>query len=225
MGINFEFLKAITKDRANRKEDWQADRDLKSQIWCLAREIRQFIIEHEKYKKHDIAAILISLYRWKIADFYNRRRLSAQPKEKSKPRNYDVRELVYVDFGGVNFGIEASYEHPAVVLHNGYYFLLVIPGSTGRVGKSDFILTGSEKDGFAHETGVQVDQIRVIDKSRVIKSTGKKVSIELMYAINDCILQHYLSPTYRKMKKLEEEIVHLKQELSEYQSQELEVKS
>jgi len=208
--VDLEFLKQITKEKINRKQEWKKDTRIVNEFDNIFLIVKTWIKNNISYTKSSIASMIISLYRWIKAEEDNKRRFDKDINERPKPLIYQPREIVYIDLGGNNFGVEASYEHPAVVVHNGYYFLLVIPGSTGRFGKSDYILNANEKENFEHSTGLQIDQIRVIDKSRVIRRTNKKVSVELMGDINRKILDKYLYPVSKELSSVRRENEMLK---------------
>lgn len=219
MGIDLEFLKNITGDKTNRNTKWDDDYKLKGQLKNVMTELMGWIERNTSYRKSNIASIVISIYRFIKAEENNKKRFSKDKFKRPKPLNYEYREIIYAELGGFNYGVEASYEHPAVVIHNGYYFLLVIPGSTGRVNKSDYIINVDEKENFEHQTGLQVDQIRVIDKSRVINRTHKKVSPELMKDINRKILEKYLYPVNKEFTRIRKENEVLKAENEKLQLQ------
>lgn len=212
MRLDLNYLKSITKDKLNRTKDWKSDLRLINEFSFLCTGTKDWIQSNEKIKKSTLASIIISTYRWITAENDNKRRYISDNTKRPKPINYEVREIIYAELGGTNFGVEASYEHPAIVLHNGYYFLVVIPGSTGRASRSDYIINAGTSENFAHTTGIQIDQIRVIDKSRVIKRTRKKVPEPFMKTINDKILDKYLNPIKKNIDKLTQENTQLSKE-------------
>lgn len=215
MKIDIEFIENLLKDRRNRDTKFiRTDNDkLTEELDKSYSTLKNWVENTGSYTKSKIASFILSLYRWKIAEGNNKLRFHRDKSKRPKVMKYEVRDIIFADFGATNFGVEASFEHPAIVLHNGFYFLVVIPGSTGRSGKGDYILDADKKENFYHKTGIQIDQIRVIDKSRVIRKTGKKVPTEFMDSINDLILEKYLLPIKKKMDTLENENKELKEKI------------
>lgn len=221
MKIDVEYLDTLLKDRKNRDTKFiRSDEDTLTKELDKSYSILKNWVENSgNYTKSKIASFILSLYRWTIAERNNKLRFHKDKTKRPNVMKYDVREIIFADFGATNFGVEASFEHPAIVLHNGFYFLVVIPGSTGRSGKGDYILDADKKENFYHKTGIQIDQIRVIDKSRVIRKTGKKVPPEFMDSINDVILEKYLFPVKKKMDNLENENKELKEKIKNLELQ------
>lgn len=214
MKIDIEKLKSIIRSYNSKKENWDKNEHIKKEMPTFYEGIREWYEKTSGYKSYGIACIMVSIYRWITAEKDNKKRLNSDKTKRPKPVNYEPREIILADLGGTNCGVEASYEHPAVVVHNGYYFLLVVPCSTGRLSKSDYILNAGTGENFERETGVQIDQIRIIDKSRVVKRNLGKVPPAFMNDINNAILEKYLNPVHNKIKKLEKENKELKEKLS-----------
>lgn len=221
MRIDIEYIENLLKDRSNRDTKFirSSDDKLTGELDKSYSSLKDWVEIAGNYTKSKIASFILSLYRWKIAEGNNKLRFHRDKTKRPRIMNYEVRDIIFADFGAINFGVEASFEHPAIVLHNGFYFLVVIPGSTGRSGKGDYILDADRDENFYHKTGIQIDQIRVIDKSRVIRKTGKKVSIEFMDKINDVILEKYLLPVKKKMDNLENENKELKEKIKNLELQ------
>lgn len=221
MRIDIEYIESLLKDRSNRDTKFIRSSDIKlsDELDKSYMSLKDWLEIAGKYTKSKIASFILSLYRWRTSEDNNKLRFHRDRSKRPKVMNYEVRDIIFADFGATNFGVEASFEHPAIVLHNGFYFLVVIPGSTGRSGKGDYILDADRSENFYHKTGIQIDQIRVIDKSRVIRKTGKKVPSEFMDKINDVILEKYLFPVKKKMDKLEKENKELKEKIKSLEEQ------
>lgn len=87
--------------------------------------------------------------------------------------NYNSGEILFIDFGAMNFGYEISYPHPAVVISQRPAFVFVAPCSTKKNGRYlTNVLEGGKNDGFATRTGVILDNIRWLSKGRVIARLG-----------------------------------------------------
>lgn len=219
MKFDIEFLQKVIGNRENRKINFDKleDKNLSSILEYSFECLREWIAYRGSYTKSKVASFILSLYRWLTAEKSNKLRFVQCKSKKPKIMNYEVRDIIFADFGATNYGVEASFEHPAIVLHNGYYFLVVIPGSTGRYGKGDYVLNATKNENFKHHTGIQIDQIRVIDKSRVIRKTGKKVPVEFMDKINEVILEKYLVPVKKKINNLEKENEELRNQIKNLQ--------
>ena len=221
MKIDVEYIDDLLKDRNNREIKFSRSTNdkLTEELDKSYVSLKKWVEIAGKYTKAKIASFILSLYRWRTSEENNKLRFHKDKSKRPRVMQYDVRDIIFADFGATNFGVEASFEHPAIVLHNGFYFLVVIPGSTGRSGKGDYILDADKKENFYHKTGIQIDQIRVIDKSRVIRKTGKKVPPEFMDKINDVILEKYLFPVKKKMDNLEKENKELKIKIKDLEEQ------
>lgn len=158
----------------------------------LLRELQMFFLELYSELKN------ISIYhlsQWILGSYY-----WIKNRNKKVKKSFNRGDIIYADLGHSNYGYEASYEHPCVVIYNGYDFLLVIPGSTGRHGvRSDFIL--SCDNGFQHPTGLQLDQVRYISKARVKSDVVGRVDTTILDYINDFILFNYCGDKKVKLEK------------------------
>ncbi len=88
---------------------------------------------------------------------------------------YQRGEILFVEFGAMNFGFEPSFEHPAVVLSNNFNTILVAPGSSQTYSKRyDNIISVPTTDmrGLDKNTGFDAGAIRWISKDRVLDRLG-----------------------------------------------------
>ena len=133
-------------------------------------------------------------------------------------RDYQRGDIVLLDFGFANFGYEFSYPHPAVVLAETTYFIMIAPCSTKKYGKSyDDVIDAEESDGFTTKTGVIVDGLRWCSKTRVIAplgETNKRVLDKIEdYLLSKITLFHQiLSDNDRQIYALTEENIKLKKQ-------------
>lgn len=109
---------------------------------------------------------------------------------------YKRGSIVFVDLGAGNFGHEPSYTHPAVVLQQNKYSIMVAPCSSKKYNKGiSSIIDATTSDGFSINTGIQTDSIRWISKDRVISTHGT-VSNSILDAIDKVLLN--IIPTYKR---------------------------
>ncbi len=109
---------------------------------------------------------------------------------------YRRGSIVFVDLGAGNFGHEPSYTHPAVVLQQNKYNIMIAPCSSKKYGKGiPFIIDATIADGFSINTGIQTDSIRWISKDRVISTHGT-VSNTILDSIDSKLLNAI--PSYKR---------------------------
>lgn len=109
---------------------------------------------------------------------------------------YKRGSIVFVDLGAGNFGHEPSYTHPAVVLQQNKYSIMIAPCSSKKYGKGiPVIVDATTSDGFSSNTGIQTDSIRWISKERVISTHGT-VSNSILNSIDSILLSAI--PTYKR---------------------------
>lgn len=99
-----------------------------------------------------------------------------------------------------------SYLHPCIVLEDSNAgFCLLVPCSTGKFGKKNkYIINGYTKDGFKSNTGVLIDSLRCISKTRINRKVGE-VSLEFYDRINNKILSEYFKKQVLDMKNLKKD--------------------
>lgn len=182
MKINIALLNAI--QRGPRKDEAaQSQPGLVSQ-WklCLVGLFRVGLTLRAK----ELAAVIASLAAW------------AHSKQQDNRMVYAVRDIVQVDLG-CGFGYELSYRHPAIVLHDGGQFCLVVPCSTGKYGKnSRYIINGTPEDGFSTNTGVPLDGLRTVSKTRISHKVGQ-VSVSFLDRLNAAILREFLPVQHHRL--------------------------
>lgn len=135
----------------------------------------------------------------------------------------DRGHIVEVELFG-HFNKELSFIHPAVILHdNNSGWVLVSPVSTTKYGDNNLLhIDVDTKDGFKHKCAVCLDDIRVIDKNRILyqhskDGSNRKVRSFKLDELDRVILENYLPVTNKKLndkiKELEIKIKDLQTDL------------
>lgn len=111
--------------------------------------------------------------------------------------SYKRGTILFVDLGANNFRFEPSFTHPCVVLINRKNSMLVAPCSTKKYGQGHRDIIDAQKivDGFAQDTGIQIENIRWVHKNRVVDTLGE-VSTNVLNKIDAYLLNSI--PTYKK---------------------------
>ena len=127
-------------------------------------------------------------------------------KSKFNNSKFKIRDIVEVDLG-VGYGYEMSYKHPCIVLNDSNDgFCLVVPCSTGKYGKHNkFIIDGEPYDGFKYPTGVLIDSIRCISKTRISNKVGE-ITVTFLDKLNNIILETYFERNKLKIRNLERDL-------------------
>lgn len=87
--------------------------------------------------------------------------------------SYLKGSIVLVDFGTMNFGYEFNDVHPAVVLTQNKFQVMVVPCTSEKCNRNiPDSMQFSKDDGFKKDSVVLIDQIRYISKNRVISNLG-----------------------------------------------------
>jgi len=185
MTIDFDKLKNHMKDPNNKTKPARLLID-------LIRELQMFILdlysELKQFSVYHLSQWILSSDNW-IKNHNN-----------VNTRAYTRGQIVYVDFGHSNFGYELSFKHPCVVIYDGYNFMLVIPASTGRYNaRSEFIFKCN--NGFAKPSGLLLDKVGYISKSRVISSVVGTVDSKTMDFIDDFVFQKYCGSKKNEVQK------------------------
>lgn len=135
---------------------------------------------------------------------------------------YERGDIVFIELGAMNFGYEASYEHPAIVIANAYNTVLIAPCSSKSFGRGhrDVIdLPKTAATGLSEDTGVGVGGIRWISKNRILNRSGNVTNPIILdkieaYLLNQLYfhkvltahLENQLFDLERKQNKLEAEL-------------------
>lgn len=196
MNIDYKLLQGIIRNMSQKKVAGESSIEIKSNMYPFLKKLFTYI---EKLDAYQIAAIILDMGHWEKS------RLKSFDKN-TKPYKYNLRDIVMVNLGATNYGYEASYKHPCIVLANGFNWILAIPCSTGRYDvKSDYIIKGEICDGFKEKTGIQIDKIRVVDKWRIEENIKGSVSASKFKEINDKIIEKYFEQIQKRLSNLTNE--------------------
>ncbi len=146
---------------------------------------------------------------------------------KDQKAKYERGEIVFIELGAMNFGYEASYEHPAIVIANSYNTVLVAPCSSKTYGKGrrDVIdIPKSDATGLTSDTGIGVGGIRWISKNRIMNRLGKVTNPIILDKIDEHLLKQLFfynvisAHHHNEIMDLERKQDMLKAELDEMKS-------
>lgn len=138
----------------------------------------------KRVKEDEVAELLKSLQNWTAKREFKvyREHDNINGKWVEKPIN--LGDIVFVEFG-INFSNEVSYAHPAVVLENINDSILVCPSSSNNVKireayhpidnkeSKSLYRKVKQENGFDNVCVLELDKIRVINKSRIIRVQGR----------------------------------------------------
>ena len=190
MDINYNELKIIANDISQKGKECKTNLSIRNNMYPFSKDFLAYL---ESLNSYEVASIVLDIGRWQKS-----RKQSFNLS--SKPFRYNLRDIVLVNLGASNYGYEASYKHPCIILANGFNWTLVIPCSTGRYNvNSDFIIKAEQVDGFAEKTGIQLDKIRVIDKWRIEGNILGRISAPKFKEINDKLLELYFGQIKKEL--------------------------
>lgn len=134
--------------------------------------------------------------------------------------HYERGEVLWVDFGCMNLGSDFEFPHPAIVLAETNYHILIAPCSTKKYSHNiPEILKVGEADGLKSATGIMLDSISYVSKNKVINRLDSKVNEKVMLKIDKYRLgnneyhRRVLNYYARRMKALEDELEKMKNEM------------
>ncbi|MED4419950.1 type II toxin-antitoxin system PemK/MazF family toxin [Schinkia azotoformans] len=220
MFVDYKSLSKIVDDDNNKSILSKDHEYIKSNMYPFQKKFMNFL---ETLSAYETASIIKEKGYWE------------KFKTKNSKWKYERRDIVLVNLGASNYGIEASYKHPCIIYANGYYDVFIIPCSTGRyklADKSDYILKGEKSDGFKEPTGIQLDKIRFIDKTRIDGKILGKVTNDKFNEITNALIELYFNPVKKRIdrteidnKKLAKENSDLKRVNSDYEKENAVLKS
>ncbi|WP_158630125.1 type II toxin-antitoxin system PemK/MazF family toxin [Cohnella sp. AR92] len=146
---------------------------------------------------------------------------------KNITATYNRGEILFVEFGAMNYGYEPSYEHPAIVLANAFNTILVAPCSSQTFGKGHrnvIDITVTEATGLTNNTGIGIGGARWISKNRVLNRAGKVTNPVILDKLDEfllnnlhfyqVVLAHHENEVYnlnREKKVVEDELETMKE--------------
>ena len=194
MDINFSELKVIAKDFTQKGKSCKSNIDIRNNMYPFS---KQFMLYLETLDCYEISSVVLDYGHWEKS------RKNSFDSSK-KPFRYNQRDIVLVNLGACNYGFEASYKHPCIILENGFNWALVIPCSTGRYSvTNDYIMKAEKSDGFAEKTGIQLDKIRVIDKWRIEGKILGRLSALKFKEINEKLIKLFFPQIEKRIDNLE----------------------
>lgn len=104
---------------------------------------------------------------------------------------YERGDIVFVEWGAMNFGFEPSYEHPGVVVANAFNSILVAPCSRQTFGKGYkgvFDLLKVDAVGLTDDSGISASAVRWISKNRIINHAGSVSNRKVLDQVDDFIV-------------------------------------
>ncbi len=193
--IDIAYLEQIQKDSIEKNKIANTVTRLMNVCKDLLNNFTDFV---KFMKVVELSSIIWSMNRW------------INSKGKFNSKTFATRDIVEVDLG-IGYGFEMSYRHPCIILKDSNAgFCLVVPCSTGKYGKKNkFIIDGTKTDGFEENTGVLIDAIRCISKTRITNKVGQ-ITVPFLDKLNDAILETYFSRKFYKLSKLEKDILEEK---------------
>ncbi len=116
---------------------------------------------------------------YETALYINSRKNMLNNKGKLYTKAYKRGCILMVDLGTDTYGSEFSYFHPAVVIHNEYRRVFIVPCTSqpakinSKTGVPfDEFVQGEISDGFQKTTTVLLNEARFVDKTRIRAELG-----------------------------------------------------
>lgn len=186
--INEQILIDICTDISNKSIKAINNSDLMIEICTYFQMQHEYIKDNSSY---NVANSIRSYNMW------------YKNKDKEPINRFvNPREVFFVDLGAFNLKYEEGFVHPCVVLKQYGNSVILIPGSTKSYGKTDkLIFDVQATDGFKENTGVMLDQIRMVSITRLGSKIGK-MSSETFIDMNKQIIQKFFGHHYSEYEKL-----------------------
>lgn len=186
--IKMRELRRISKDRRKKHVRSKDEIHIQASMYPFSREYTGYLELLDAYQS---ANIIDNMNDWKM--YHTKMNGVNAGTETYNPYKFYPRDIVLVKLGGTNYGYEASYVHPGVVVSEGYNWVLIAPCSTGRYGKGKPTLLDAVGgvDGVRDNTGIQIDNLRVIDKWRIINKVGRLGNTKFNELTNRIIEIHH----------------------------------
>jgi len=189
--IDFNFLDTLEKSIKIKETKSFSQRGLIVQFRNILDNMIDFV---KNLKVCETVAIIRSYNNW------------MNVKSKFNNSKFKIRDIVDVDLG-VGYGYEMSYKHPCIVLNDSNDgFCLIVPCSTGKYGKHNkYIIDGECSDGFKYPTGVLIDSMKCISKTRISNKVGE-ITVPFLDKLNNIILGTYFERNKLKIRNLERDL-------------------
>lgn len=217
MQIDLKKLIDLSRDKNKRKELGKNNIDIRSNMYPFIKDYTSYI---ENLSTYELSSIIIDKKNW----------IASRSTLKSKTSwVYRPGDIVMVYLGSGNYGNELSYHHPAVILHNLFNSVLIIPCSS-TISNGNYEIIGEISDGFLNKTSIQLNQIRIIDKKRILRNSKGGVVGSLSFTklteIRKKFLSTFLNDYEKKIEKLETDnktLIEEKEKLVEEKEKLLEI--
>lgn len=179
----------------------------------LIKEFLTYTQIHDEYMKnasaYNMASIIKSFSTW----------YEDNKKEPEICNSIKNRDVYYVDLGAYNLKYEEGFMHPCVVIKKHNSQVLVIPGSTKKYGiDNNMILDIEAGDGFTKNTGLMLDQIRIVSSTRIVKKKLGRVKEETFDLILDKIIEKFLGKKRHEIDLLKAQLKESQKEIDKYKS-------
>lgn len=209
MQVNYTKLnRLVTSDK--KKIFCDNEPDLLCNLWPFIKKYMDYL---ENLSVYEVSSIFLGIGHWEKSRKSHQRVEAIPKKDRPKPWRYEIGDIIFLELGASNYGYEASYNHPCIVLANGWDWVLVIPCSTGRYAvKSTHIIPAEKSDGFLHSTGIQLDKIRIVDKWRIRGKRVGKLANPKLIEVSNKLLELYFEPFKKRLDYLEQEKVNWEKE-------------
>lgn len=211
MKVRLKEIRKIGRDTRNKNKDSKSEIDIQASMYPFWKDSSLYL---ESLDAYQTANIIDNFLEWRV--LHNKKARIQKGAESYITYKYSSRDIVLVKLGGVNIGYEASYTHPAVILSEGYNWVLIAPCSTGRYGKGHNTIVNADGgvDGVINNTGIQVDNIRVIDKWRIVNKLGR-LKKEKFNELTNRIVQIHSPYHYELIEKQSVQIEEQRNNISE----------
>lgn len=127
-------------------------------------------------------------------------------KRNDEPRHFPVRagEIYFIDLGAYNLKYETGFLHSCLILKQCSKMILVIPGSTKRYGRNNFLIEDvNAGDGFKEDTGVLIDQMRFVSITRIRGRKLGSVCPDTLKRIQRKVFENSFPSLFKEFSELE----------------------
>ena len=138
-------------------------------------------------------------------------------KRSEEPKYFPVKEgsIYYLDLGAYNLKYETGFIHSCIILKQWSTMVLVIPGSSKKYKKNNFLIEDVKAgDGFRENTGVLIDQSRFVSITRIRGKVLGEIKPETLKRIKDKYLNITLPDLHKSYAEIQNENNTLKGEIA-----------